>query len=198
MTETLWPEFIARKGNLDVLAPLELGPATRIDSLVLNRLIGFARRLYDFVCLDHSGFLEKFSLDALQESEHILIVCTPEIPSLHLARQRIQFLESLELTKRVSVLLNRSQKKALIAKDAVEKLVGVPVLLEFPNDYVGVQRSAFQGRCCPPDSLFGSKVTALVDWLTRREAKRLAPKQGRRFIERIANLHSSHPGKIDA
>jgi pilus assembly protein CpaE len=192
MNETLWPEFVARKGTLDMVAPLELGPATRIDSLILHQLLNFTRRLYDFVCLDHSGFLEKLSIDMLRESNHIFLICTPEIPSLHLARQRLQLLESLDLTKRVSVLVNRSQKKGLITTETVEKLIGRAALLEFPNDYLGVQRAALDGACCNPESPVGTKVSALVDWLTRRNTPRLAPTQKRRFIQYITNMQGGY------
>jgi hypothetical protein len=35
-------------------------------------------------------------------------VCTPEVPSLHLTREKLAFLKTMELDTRVSVVLNRS------------------------------------------------------------------------------------------
>jgi Flp pilus assembly CpaE family ATPase len=185
LDEKLWREFVVAKGSLDVLVPVELGPATRIDPLELHQLVSFVRRLYDYVCLDHSGNLERLSLEMMKLSRHIFLVCTPEIPSLHLARQRIQYLNEMELGKRVSVLVNRSQKGAMISKDAIETMLEMPIFMELPNDYRVVQKSALSGACCDETSVLGRQLDTLAEWITRREQARLAPAKRRRFVDYV-------------
>jgi phosphoribosylformylglycinamidine synthase len=47
--------------------------------------------------VDLSGNLERYSIEIMQDCKRIMLVCTPEIPSLHLAREKINFLKTLDL-----------------------------------------------------------------------------------------------------
>ncbi len=120
------------------------------------------RRHYQAICLDLSGILEKFSVELLHESKEIFLVCTPEVPSLHLAREKLHFLRSLELDSRVRVLLNRATRQSLIPVSEVEKILSVPVYMTFPNDYLGVHRALTSGKHVSPASELGAGFGALA------------------------------------
>lgn len=162
MDETLWPKLVASFGELDVLPAGKLAPGHRIDALQIGHLIEFVRRHYQAICLDLSGILEKFSVELLHESKEIFLVCTPEVPSLHLAREKLHFLRSLELDSRVRVLLNRATRQSLIPVSEVEKILSVPVYMTFPNDYLGVHRALTSGKHVSPASELGAGFGALA------------------------------------
>jgi Flp pilus assembly CpaE family ATPase len=162
MDETLWPKLVASVGDLDVLPAGKLAPGHRIDGLQIGHLIEFVRRHDQAICLDLSGILEKYSVELLHESKEIFLVCTPEVPSLHLAREKLHFLRSLELDTRVKVLLNRAQRNSLIPVSEVQKVLGVPVYMTFPNDYLGVHRALTSGKHVNPSSELGGKFGALA------------------------------------
>lgn len=63
----------------------------------------------------------------LHESKRVFLVCTPELPSLHLAREKITFLKSLALAGRVTILLNRAEKRHVLSIKEIEKIFGLPV-----------------------------------------------------------------------
>ena len=125
-------------------------------------MIEFVRRHYQAICLDLSGILEKYSVELLHESKEIFLVCTPEVPSLHLAREKLHFLRGLELDTRVKVLLNRAQRNSLIPVSEVQKVLGVPVYMSFPNDYLGVHRALTSGKHVSPGSELGAGFGALA------------------------------------
>jgi len=162
MDETLWPKLVASSGALDVLPAGKLAPGHRIDGLQIGHLTEFARRHYQAICLDLSGILEKYSVELLHESKEIYLVCTPEVPSLHLAREKLHFLRGLELDSRVKVLLNRAQRNSLIPISEVQKVLGVPVYMSFPNDYLGVHRALTSGKHVNPNSELGAGFAALA------------------------------------
>ena len=112
----------------------------------MQHLIDYARRNYNVVCFDLSGNMERYSMEIMHESRKIFIVCTTEVCSLHLARERIQYLRRMDLGDRVNVLLNRHTKRSSIDVDQVESLVGVPVMMTFPNDYARLTRSIADGK----------------------------------------------------
>jgi len=117
----------------------------------------------------------------LDESKKIYLVCTPEIPSLHLAREKYLYLKRLELHDRVCILLNRCQKRPLISPDQIEQLLGVPVTMTFPNDYQGVHRALTFGRWVDPTSELGRQFTVLAQ--TMLENRPRAVDHRKKFIE---------------
>ena len=172
MDETLWPKLVASVGHLDVLPAGKLAPGRRIDGIQISHLIEFVRRHYQAICLDLSGILEKYSVELLHESKEIYLVCTPEVPSLHLAREKLHFLRGLELDTRVKVLLNRAQRTSLIPVSEVQKVLGVPVYMSFPNDYLGVHRALTSGKHVSANSELGAGFAALASAIRNGEQPR--------------------------
>jgi|SRR5579859_1778213 len=163
MDENLWEKLVKSFGQLDVLPAGKLVPGFRIEAIQIRYLLEFVRRNYKAVCLDLSGILEKFSIEILHEANKIFLVCTPEVPSLHLAREKLRFLRSLDLGGRVNILLNRAQRHTLIPLAEVEKLLELPVYMTFPNDYVGVHKALTAGKNVNPASELGIGFRALAE-----------------------------------
>jgi len=124
--------------------------------------------------------LEKYSIEIMQESKRIFVVCTPELPSLHLARQRVDFLRSLELESRVSLLLNRAQKNSLIPTAEIEKMIGLPVAMELPNDYRGVHKAFSNAKPVDASSELGKRFADLARQLV---SKGVEPPLPKRFVD---------------
>ncbi len=193
MDESLWPTMVTTLDKLDVLHAGKLNPDFRIEPTQIRHLMEFMRRNYSALCFDLSGNLERYSLEIMHESKRIFLVCTPEIPSLHLAREKYLYLKQLDLADRVSVLLNRCQKRPLITPQQIEQLLGLPVHMIFPNDYQGVQRALTFGRWVEPNTDLGKQFTLLAQtMLDHKQIHSAADKK--RFIE----FFSVVPGKTPA
>src|SRR6185295_15819497 len=168
--------------RLDVLHAGKLNPSVRIDGSQIHNLIDFMRRNYTSLFFDLSGNLERYSLEIMQESRKIFLVCTPEIPSLHLAREKYQFLKGLDVDDRVAVLLNRCQKKPMITPEQIENLLGLPVHMTFPNDYHGVNRALTHGTFVETTSDLGRQYVKLAQSMS--ELKHHVPANTKKkFIE---------------
>lgn len=170
MDEDLWQKLVVSRGNLDVLHAGKLAPGIRIEASQIRHLLEFARRNYKAVAIDLSGILEKFSVEILHEAQQIFLVCTPEVPSLHLAREKLRFLRSLDLDSRVKILLNRAQRRAFIPVSEIEKLLQLPVHMSFPNDYMGVHKALTAGKHVDASSELGRGFRALAESI--RDAKK--------------------------
>lgn len=188
LDEHLWPQLVNSVGQLDVLPAGRLDPQTRIDPMQIRYLIGFARRFYRAICIDLSGNMEKYSLEVMHESKRIFVVVTPEIPTLHLARQKLRLIQDLDLGSRVSVLLNRAQKRGMIPTPQIEELLGFEVCQEFPNDYRGVHEAVTNGRGVKPDSELGKGFVSLAQTLMEQPEARLPKANKRRFLEYFSVL----------
>jgi pilus assembly protein CpaE len=159
MDESLWHPMVTSTHGMEVLHSGRVNPSVRIEGTQVHDLIRFMGRSYDAVCFDLSGNLERYSLDIMQESRRILLVCTAETPSLHLAREKLQFLKTLDLDSRVGVVLNRVYRKSVLGKSQVEEILGVPVIAALSNDYSAVHRAANEGTVLDPKSELGKEHT---------------------------------------
>ena len=183
--EHLWPQLVTSMDALDVLHAGRINPNIRVESPHIRALVDFMRRNYQALCFDLSGNLERYSLEIMQESKRVLLVCTPEIPSLHQAREKLQFLRGLDLDSRVSVVLNRCQKKGLFTKQQVEELLGVPVLTTFPNDYHCVTRAMTSGTFLDPKSDLAKSIESFAQELVERRTTGPAADK-KKFLEFFA------------
>ncbi len=184
MDENLWPQLVTTFGQLDVMHAGRVNPNLRVEGAQIRALIEFMRRNYQAVCFDLSGNLERYSLEIMQDCKRILLVCTPEIPSLHLAREKLSFLRTVDLDTRVSVVLNRVQKKAMLSKTQVEEILGRPVVKTFPNDYHGVNHALKEGTWMEADSDMGKAFSQFANELLDPRPVPLDPKK--KFIEFFA------------
>lgn len=194
MDEALWPQMVTTIDKLDVLHAGKLNPDFRIEAAQITHLMEFMRRNYRVLCFDLSGNLEKYSLEIMHESKKIFLVCTPEIPSLHLAREKYLYLKQLDLHERVCILLNRCQKRPLITPDQIEQLLGVPVTMTFPNDYQGVHRALTFGRWVEPSTELGRQFTILAQ--TMLETRPHAVDNRKRFIEFFSVIPGKYQGEV--
>ncbi|HFB97810.1 MAG TPA: hypothetical protein ENJ62_01600 [Bryobacterales bacterium] len=184
LDEDSWSQLVTRAGGFDVLPCGRPEPGVRVEPLQVHRLVSFAGRLYDVVLADLSGNMEKYSIEVMTESKRIFLVTTPEIPPLHLARNRIEFFRSVDLTGRVSVLLNRWTKRSPLTKRQIEEFLEVPVFETFANDYEGVHAALAESRPISPRSELGRQIRRAACRILDSDACREDETPGeRRFMD---------------
>lgn len=178
--ENLWPQLVTTMDQLDVLHAGRVNPNVRVEGSQIRNLVEFMRRNYDALSFDLSGNLEKYSMELMQESKRVLLVVTPEIPSLHLAREKLHFLRGYDLESRVMVVMNRCHKKPLFTKAQVEELLSVPVVQMFPNDYNGINKAMTAGKWVDPETEIGEMCNEFAKTLIE---KRGVAKEPKKFLE---------------
>jgi pilus assembly protein CpaE len=122
--------------------------------------------------------MERYSIEILHEAKRVYLVTTAELPALHLAREKLAFLRSQDWDGRVSILLNRSQKRGQISLDEMEKLFGMPVLMTFPNDYSGVHKALTEGKQVAASSALGGRFRELAETMSGKKASPPQSKRG--------------------
>jgi pilus assembly protein CpaE len=176
-----WPRLVCRKFGVDFMHAGRLQPDTRMAPIQAMQLIAYLRRPYRIVCADLSGNFEKYSIEIMRQSKRIFLVTTPELPSLFLARDRIAFLRSLELTDKITLLLNRTVRRGPEEKDIAE-LLGVPVFRSFVNDYATVSDAVQEARPVKEGSEFGSQIAEFARLLPDENSIQ-RPEPAKKFLE---------------
>ncbi len=181
LDENLWQQLITTVGKLDVLHSGPMNPNVRVDPAQVHDLDQFWLRNYDVACVDLSGNLERYSLEIIRDSQQVFLVCTPEVPSLHLTREKLAFLKTLDLESRVSVVLNRVSKHSLLTPQQVQDVLGVPVMHHLVNDYMAVSRATTAGDFVDPKSKLGRQFEELASGLLNKPAVETGSKN--KFLE---------------
>ncbi len=181
LDENLWQQLVTTVGKLDVLHSGPMNPNVRVDPAQVHDLDQFWLRNYDVVCVDLSGNLERYSLEIIRDSQQVFLVCTPEVPSLHLTREKLAFLKTLDLHNRVSVVLNRVSKQSLLTPQQVQDVLGVPVMHHFVNDYLAVNRATTAGEFIDSKSKLGHQFEELASSLLNKSTVETGSK--RKFLE---------------
>jgi pilus assembly protein CpaE len=181
LDQDVWAKLVWPMGTLDVLPTGRLDPGLRVEPARLHMMLAFARRFYKVICVDHSGMMEKYSLELLRESARIFMVATPEVPALHLGAEKLRFLRGLELAGRVEIILNRAQPRSLLSREQIEQMLGAAIRTSIPNDYVAVHQAIMAGQPLSEDSRLGQHFEALARSLLELPAISVTKK--RRFFE---------------
>lgn len=118
--------------RLSVLAaPIHLGERVPVEPVgdVLRTLAG----MFDVVVVDTGGTFDDHALQALDHCDLLLLVGTPDIPSLKSLKLATGTLDLLDLPReRWRLVLNRTDAKAGLASSEFESTLGLSVLVDVP------------------------------------------------------------------
>ena len=162
----------------------QINPSLRIEPTQIRNLIQFMRRNYQAMCFDLSGNLERYSIEIMQESSGCCWSARSEIPSLHLAREKMVYLRSLDLEGRIGIVLNRVSKKPLFTREQVAEIVGAPVVDIVPNDYECVNNATHNGSFVDEKSGLGKQYAQIAGKLIQAQGPH--PNGKRKFLQHFA------------
>ncbi len=119
----------------DVLAaPLHPEHGELVTEQKVARLLEVASPDYDVVVVDTSPSFHGPMLSALDRTDVLLLVCTPEVPTLKNVRLGIETLRRLSFPEeRMKLVLNRADAGVGVGRAEVEVALDIAVAYEIPN-----------------------------------------------------------------
>ena len=140
--------YMTRKNNVYVLPGLgEFSPAEPLDVEAVARTLEVAREGFTHTVVDLPNSSDESLLRICTEmSDSVLIVLTPEVPSLWRTHRLLLYLARVCAQNRIKVVLNRSRKRDRITPRDIEKTLGYPVFWNLPNDYRTTIESINSGK----------------------------------------------------
>lgn len=134
--ETLAVYTERHPSGLEVLAaPLRPEEAELVDDAVIRNVLGIARATHDAVIVDTSPFFHGSTLAALDVTDELLLLCSPDVPTVKNVRLALETLELLALpSARVRVVLNRYGEAAGLPAGDVSDALGRNVDFVLPFD----------------------------------------------------------------
>lgn len=116
-------------------APMRPEEAELVSEHKLGEILEVARHSYDVVLVDTSPFFYGPMLATLEPTDHLLVVCGLDVPTLKNVRLSLRTLELLGFPgDRLDLVLNRVSPKLGVTRADVEAALERPVRFEIPND----------------------------------------------------------------
>ena len=175
MDDGLWSEIKSSMEDLDVLPPGLIDTSHDLEPARIRSLFEFARRRYRIVLADLSGMMEGFSLDILRQSRRILLVVEPDLAAVHMAREKMRFLETHELHDRVALVINRWRKDAPLTIADIESVLGSPAEITLSESADQVYKSVMRGGALDPASTYYREIADLASWLASESGVKRGP-----------------------
>jgi len=114
-----WGAFVFDSHGLEVLDAREIYPRQ------LRRVLEFAQQKYRIVCADITEAKESHSLETLRASECTFIVSHSDRASLEMAREKRQWLASIDMAEECGLLLDRVPGG--VSSEEAEDITGLPL-----------------------------------------------------------------------
>jgi Flp pilus assembly CpaE family ATPase len=133
---SLWSRLVCSTScGVDLLrSPGAAGFQDQLDGERVRHVLRFARGLYGHIVVD-LGRLNAFSLDVIEEMGGLLLVTTPELPSLFETGRVLKKLNELGVhNQSTHLLINRSSKAAPCSPADLARAFGRPIAAAF-GDY---------------------------------------------------------------
>ncbi len=193
MDASIWSRVATKVGrNLDVLRAGSHNKPRRILTSDIEHLIAYARHSYEITCVDLPGSLNDHSLAVLDKSDGIFMVLTPDLPSVHLARRRLDQFHEMRLANRVRVVYNRAHSRSPLSKAEIEEILERDIFHVIDNDYTSLQKALLNGRPIEADTQLGRQFADMTNRIlgVDPKKKKAGSLVGAGFLSALRNLLS--------
>ena len=161
-----------------VSSPLALATKQVPKDEHIRHVLGFARPNYDWMIVDLGRSLSRMAMAALEEIDEVCLVTTLDVPALHQSKQIIQtLLDSGYGKNRIKLILNRAPKRLDITPGELEKMLGVTIFSQVPNDYQELYETYAEGRMLNRSSELGKHMAKLANKLSGTEEELTSKKR---------------------
>ena len=178
LDQSLWSALVANRNGVDILLSPDPHDAQPSSPDALARLVEFTRSQYEAIVLDIPGAYSAEARAVLTSCDHLLVVCNPELPSLHLTRKCIAHLEHEGFAKdQLSLILNRLSRRGELGPQDMERVFNFPISKVLVEDEAGVHRALTAGKPLGESSDLGKELANLAKSLmgkTHEEKKKAA------------------------
>jgi pilus assembly protein CpaE len=120
--------------------------AEKIEPEDIKAILKLLRRTYDYVLVDTWSYLDDIVLSVMDVADRILLVMTPEIPSIKSAKQFFEVAEALQFPlDQIDLILNKIIPRDGIRPDQLEGSIKHKVQATLEYDPKSVRQAVNQG-----------------------------------------------------
>lgn len=141
--------MLKHKSGLHLLGntPQQLVVPGEIEEARFHKLLAVLRSSYDHVIADLPRQIDGVNGLILESADRVLLVVQQSVSHIQDAKQMLRYLTTyLGIPEqRITLVINRWDKRGLLAPSDIEKALGIKEMLCIPNDFARVAESANLG-----------------------------------------------------
>ncbi len=115
--------------------------ADLINEPLIEKVLHLLTKEHDYVLVDTGVGLQEKNLSFIEKADQILLVTNLEMATLKNTKLMLETLETLELTEKVKVVINRSTMASVINASDVPSILGIENPFYLPNDFTIASQS---------------------------------------------------------
>jgi pilus assembly protein CpaE len=148
MDAVLLESYMHKHERIHVLAGLEdIIPGDGFDPTAVSQLLEIVTHTYTHVLVDLPPSAPRQLIKTVMGmSSAIVAIVTPDLLSLRRTERLLRLLNSLDVSERVRLVLNRATKSNEISDGDVEKALHQPVMSKVANDYYSCLEAINSGK----------------------------------------------------
>lgn len=139
---------VVHKSKVNVLTtPDDMHSIGEVRADDLYNILSIAAKAYQWVIIDCGTFHNDPVVLAMQVSDTVMLVTTPDVMSVRDAFRRVRSLNGLGVEKgRVRLVVNRWHKAAYVSKKDIQQNLGIPVSATVSDDPRHVEQALNEGK----------------------------------------------------
>ena len=139
-------------------------------------LMGMLTTTFDFVIVDVGRQLDDRTVEVLELSDSIMLICELDIPTVRNTVCFTALMEKLKIEReKTHLVINRYHKKSRLSFEDVETLVGRKVYWSIPNDFAPMSVGIDRGVPAVHDAPKSKVAKSYLDLADRIHAHRVTP-----------------------
>lgn len=162
-------------GFLLLPATLQLAESELITAEQVTTALQVVRGAFRHVIVDLGSSLGDLTLGVCDLASHVVLVVSPELPSLKGAREVLELFRNVHIPDdRITVVLNQRQQDAAVPREAVQRTLGIAPAIEVRPDGARPDRAALTGTMLSisdPKSEIGRAARRLADIVSARRGR---------------------------
>jgi pilus assembly protein CpaE len=112
----------------------------------IKSLLNIVRKSFDYVLMDTWSYLDDIVLTSMDMADRVLLVMTPEIPSIKSTKQFLEVAEALKFpAERIDLILNKTIPRDGIRADQLENSMKHKILAQLEFDARACRQAINQG-----------------------------------------------------
>ena len=170
---------VTANGHVHLLAaPTVPTDAADVGGDLVAHLLTLLRESHDYVIVDTAPGVNDVNVAALDLSDDILTVVTPDVVTVRTIKQVLDLFHGgfRYPTSKVRLVMNRAGSETGLAPDDITSALNTPIEQSFPSDGTSPVRAANQGKALylvNPDSGFAQQVKQMAARLVEEQGGRL-------------------------
>ena len=123
-----------RPGLQMLLAPVTPSDAEKVTAALVSELLSVLRTMFSYVVVDTASYLSEHMLAAMDLSARLVLIATPDVPSLKNLRVTQDTLDLLSFPRANRyIVLNRADSNVGLSSDDVLRVLRAPIAAHIPS-----------------------------------------------------------------